>query len=239
MTDFEETEELNRILNPNSTHYEVLGVTNEATNHKITVNYRLLAKKYHPDSYRGNRKPDAVRAFQRFSSAAEILRDSTSRREYDASINTPSTVPTPSPQEFSRTYNWNNSSSQSEHSTGPARQQQSNTFSTEHQTIRSNLYFLRDMLSILNQTQEVDTSDYGPAILSTLIMASSDFIEFMMNNAIVVIPLISIFGLFFWLKSPQERENMFNWNNLSVTVKRSIIELLILYNEYRLNIVNR
>ena len=63
------------------THYEILGVAEDATNNEIKQAYRKLAAEYHPDSFRGVDNP-----FKDVQKAWEVLRDEESRAEYDASL---------------------------------------------------------------------------------------------------------------------------------------------------------
>nr|XP_006824392.1 PREDICTED: uncharacterized protein LOC102801032 [Saccoglossus kowalevskii] len=66
--------------------YDVLGVTREATKGEISKSYRQLARKYHPDKYKG---PDADTKFQTIATAYEILRDEDQRKDYDYMLDNP------------------------------------------------------------------------------------------------------------------------------------------------------
>lgn len=61
--------------------YDVLGVAKGATDQEIKKAYYKLAKKYHPDTNKGN--PEAAKQFQEVSKAYETLRDPEKRRMYD------------------------------------------------------------------------------------------------------------------------------------------------------------
>ncbi|XP_077978527.1 dnaJ homolog subfamily C member 25-like isoform X2 [Glandiceps talaboti] len=52
----------------------------------ISKAYRQLARKYHPDKYKG---PDAEEKFQKIATAYEILRDEEQRRDYDYMLDNP------------------------------------------------------------------------------------------------------------------------------------------------------
>ncbi|XP_076286999.1 uncharacterized protein LOC143212268 [Lasioglossum baleicum] len=61
-------------------YYDILGCTKESSTEDIKRAYHALALKYHPD--KNLLEPDRIK-FQRISEAWNVLRDSTSRREYD------------------------------------------------------------------------------------------------------------------------------------------------------------
>ena len=62
-------------------YYEVLSVKRDASEKDISVAYRKLAVKYHPDSNRGDE--DAVAKFKEAAEAYEVLSDPEKRARYD------------------------------------------------------------------------------------------------------------------------------------------------------------
>jgi len=64
-----------------TTHYETLGVAQNATTDEIRSAYRKLAMQWHPDRNQGNN--EATAKFKEISAAYEILSDDNKRREYD------------------------------------------------------------------------------------------------------------------------------------------------------------
>ena len=66
--------------NPDSTHYDVLGVPRNASQADIATAYRRLALIYHPDV---DKSPGATRRFQRINAANQALSDPQSRSTYD------------------------------------------------------------------------------------------------------------------------------------------------------------
>ncbi|XP_033211054.1 protein tumorous imaginal discs, mitochondrial-like isoform X2 [Belonocnema kinseyi] len=70
----------NKLLKRN--YYEILGVSRNAAAKDIKKAYYQLAKKYHPDTNKGD--PNASKKFQEVSEAYEVLSDDTKRKEYDA-----------------------------------------------------------------------------------------------------------------------------------------------------------
>jgi molecular chaperone DnaJ len=61
-------------------HYEVLGVSKQATSDEIKKAYRKLARELHPDV---NPAPEAQEKFKLVTHAYEVLSDDTQRRNYD------------------------------------------------------------------------------------------------------------------------------------------------------------
>ncbi len=62
-------------------YYEVLGVSQGASQDEIAKAYRKLALKYHPDSNQGNE--DAIHKFKEAAEAYEVLSDEQKRARYD------------------------------------------------------------------------------------------------------------------------------------------------------------
>lgn len=77
------------------THYEVLGVPNDAPASVIQNAFFGLAKKWHPDRLRpemAELKDEVTRLFSRISEASQVLSDATSRRTYDQTLVTGDTA---------------------------------------------------------------------------------------------------------------------------------------------------
>ena len=64
-----------------SDHYELLGVSREATQDEIKRAYRKLARQHHPDANPDD--PDAAERFKEISRAYEVLSDPAKRQNYD------------------------------------------------------------------------------------------------------------------------------------------------------------
>ena len=63
-------------------YYNVLGVSRDATSKDIKKAYYQLAKKFHPDTNKGDK--EAQKKFQEVSEAYECLSDESKRKQYDA-----------------------------------------------------------------------------------------------------------------------------------------------------------
>jgi DnaJ family protein B protein 4 len=61
--------------------YEILGVTESASQEEIKKAYRKLSLQYHPD--RNNNSPESTAKFQSISAAYETIGDDDKRRQYD------------------------------------------------------------------------------------------------------------------------------------------------------------
>ncbi|XP_044174535.1 dnaJ homolog subfamily C member 25 homolog [Acropora millepora] len=66
--------------------YDVLGVVRESSKADISKAYRKLARKYHPDRYKGD---DAEAKFQLIATAYEVLKDEEQRADYDYMLDHP------------------------------------------------------------------------------------------------------------------------------------------------------
>ena len=67
--------------------YEILGISEKATEEEIKKAYRKLSLQYHPD--RNNNDQECVKKFQKIGEAYETLSDKQKRREYDMTRNNP------------------------------------------------------------------------------------------------------------------------------------------------------
>ncbi|KAH6923721.1 hypothetical protein HPB50_005656 [Hyalomma asiaticum] len=61
-------------------YYKLLGISRNATEEDIKKAYRRLALRYHPDK---NKSPGAAERFKEITGAYTVLRDKTTREEYD------------------------------------------------------------------------------------------------------------------------------------------------------------
>ena len=62
-------------------YYELLGVSRDSNTQDIRKAYRTMARKYHPDLNKGDRK--AENYFKKINEAYEVLSDDKKRRKYD------------------------------------------------------------------------------------------------------------------------------------------------------------
>jgi len=68
-------------------HYDVLGVSKDASTDEIKRAYRALSLKWHPDRCPPDKKEEAQSKFQEIGAAYEILSDDARRQEYNAELN--------------------------------------------------------------------------------------------------------------------------------------------------------
>jgi hypothetical protein len=73
-------------------HYNALGVARSADGGIIRAAYRVLAKRYHPDTATGPQEIAAAR-FRRIQEAYEVLSDARRQAEYDAQLDASTTKP--------------------------------------------------------------------------------------------------------------------------------------------------
>lgn len=73
---------MNLDFDPKKNYYEILGVSEDATDDDIKKAYRKLAMQYHPD--RNRDKPEAEEKFKEVNEANEVLSDGQKRQQYDA-----------------------------------------------------------------------------------------------------------------------------------------------------------
>merc|ERR1711973_909299 len=66
--------------------YDVLGVTRDSSKAEISKAYRKLARKFHPDRYKGK---DAEAKFQLIATAYETLKDDEQRNDYNYMLDNP------------------------------------------------------------------------------------------------------------------------------------------------------
>lgn len=71
-------------------YYQILKVSQKATEKEIKKSYKSLAKKYHPDLYKGD-KDFAETKIKEINEAYEILSNKERRKEYDEYLNPPPT----------------------------------------------------------------------------------------------------------------------------------------------------
>lgn len=71
-------------MSDSRTHYEVLGLSQEATVEQIKKRFRELARKYHPDLNRDH--PEYHEVFIRITTAYEVLSDTARRARYDLDL---------------------------------------------------------------------------------------------------------------------------------------------------------
>ena len=69
-------------------YYEILNISQKATNKEIKNSYKSLVKKYHPDLYKGD-KNFAENKIKEINEAYEVLSDTSKRKEYDNYLNPP------------------------------------------------------------------------------------------------------------------------------------------------------
>merc|ERR1712126_673604 len=70
--------------------YDVLGITRDANRGAISKAYRSLARKHHPDMFKGEvEKAENALIFQKVANAYEILKDEESRTDYDYMLDNP------------------------------------------------------------------------------------------------------------------------------------------------------
>ena len=67
-------------------YYEELEVSNKASKEVIEKAYKVLAKKYHPDTNTDENKAQAEEKFKKLNEAYEVLSDAQKRSQYDLEL---------------------------------------------------------------------------------------------------------------------------------------------------------
>ena len=68
------------------TYYEILEISETASEEVVRMAYKALAKKYHPDIFQGD-PIEAEERMKQINMAYSVLSDSTKRAQYDAILN--------------------------------------------------------------------------------------------------------------------------------------------------------
>jgi len=91
-------------------HYQILGVSRNATIEQIKSAYRELSKKHHPDV---SQDPSSVELFKKISNAYSVLKDEKSRSNYDYGNSTSYDQPSSQTYQYSAKKSQSSQSSQS------------------------------------------------------------------------------------------------------------------------------
>ena len=66
-------------------YYQILGIPSDASIEEITAVYKALAKIYHPDVYKGNKK-HASEKIKEINEAYDHLKDPAKRKQHDEDL---------------------------------------------------------------------------------------------------------------------------------------------------------
>ena len=88
-------------------YYEELEVSNKASKEVIEKAYKVLAKKYHPDTNTDENKAQAEEKFKKLNEAYEVLSDAQKRNQYDLELKSQE-KPSVSYDEYLKVLNENN-----------------------------------------------------------------------------------------------------------------------------------
>jgi curved DNA-binding protein CbpA len=70
-------------VSPEKNYYAILGVLQEATDADIRARFKELARRLHPDHFRGAEKAKAEERFQAITEAVNVLTNASRRRDHD------------------------------------------------------------------------------------------------------------------------------------------------------------
>ena len=84
------------------THYDVLGVSRDASEQEIRAAFRQLTIEHHPDKFAGSAREKAEEQFQRITEAFNVLSRPTLRNQYDKELSTGSAGKTMDRKEIAR-----------------------------------------------------------------------------------------------------------------------------------------
>ena len=123
---------------PNSgqNHYQVLGISQNATIEQVKSAYRELSKKHHPDV---SKDPNSLEKFKQISNAYSILKDEKSRTQYDANNTYDYDKPTANTYKYSSARSQSANSSQRENA-GTSRRYQSNSDKSDEEILYETIF---------------------------------------------------------------------------------------------------
>lgn len=153
-------------------YYEILEVHPKASKEVIDKAYRVLAKKYHPDLYSGEKRLYAERKLRDINEAYKILSDEFLREQYDLELEKET--------QFERLYTDSRKERKTNETVNKKRERQDEQYNQDEEVVRNNIGTLAGIFDVtsalfknrpkIKNIKELKKEDYIAVGLTLLIM---------------------------------------------------------------------
>lgn len=232
---------LDKVLSPNSTYYDILGVSTTANTNEIRSAYKKTALKLHPDKYSGTRKEDAKEAFLLITDAHETLTDERLRSIYNETLKKKEREKRNESQGQRQRYNQSYRQqegvyTQNQTYTSNNRFNPHPDWSSEKRTAYAFWMFIKIVESDLLHGVESDENTVGVTVLGSLAAVDTGFkfLSKMIEEEPGIFLMLGGISLAFLLFASSEQKQLLlsnayqllNWNNWNRSLKLKAINYL-------------
>ena len=130
-------------------YYEILEVSNKASKEVIEKAYKVLAKKYHPDRYTGDRRNMAEERLKEINVAYKILSDDLLRDQYDNELSKEKQVTAKvNDENYNKKINVNKKTKEKNNKKEESKETYNGIIGLTQQTVRSLIDAIKNLKSI-------------------------------------------------------------------------------------------